>query len=188
MDALSEAIARLLRRQEVTDRRLADIEQALGIARAPAPQPAPPPPPRVEVRPPAPVEAPPEILAAPPAPPQPESTRLETKVGLAWVNRIGAVTFALFVAFFFKYAVDSAWIGPSIRVALGVVAGLAALGIGDRTWRGGQKTYAQGLSGLGIAILYLSFYSTFGFSHLVEPLFAFVLMAMTTAMSPASAL
>src|SRR5258708_7849587 len=168
MDALSEAIARLLRRQEVTDRRLADIEQALGIARAPAPQAAPPPPPRVEVPPPAPVEAPPEILAAPPAGYQP-APPLETKVGLAWVNRIGAVTFALFVAFFFKYAVDSAWIGPSIRVALGVIAGLAALGIGDRTWRGGQRTYAQGLSGLGIAILYLSFYSTFGFYHLIEP-------------------
>ena len=38
MDALSEALARLVRRQEMNDRRLADIEKALNITRAPEPQ------------------------------------------------------------------------------------------------------------------------------------------------------
>jgi len=187
MDALSEAIARLLRRQDVTDRRLADIEKALGIARAPVPQPEPPPPPRVEVPPPAPVEAQPEVVAVPAAAGY-QPAPLETKVGLAWINRIAALTLTLCVAFFFKYAVDNAWIGPGGRVALGVFAGLVALGIGDRTWNSGQKTYAQGLSGLGLAVLYLSFYSTFGFYHLLEPGYAFILMAMTTAMAGALAL
>src|SRR6266446_4994423 len=89
MDALSEAIARLLRRQDVTDRRLEDIEKALGIERqAGRPVPPPPPPQPVEV-------PPPEFLAAPPPLPQPETTGLETKVGLAWINRIAAVTLAL---------------------------------------------------------------------------------------------
>ena len=180
MEALSEAIVRLLRRQEETDRRLAGIEKALGVEHQPAPTP-PPPPPRVELPPPAPAELP------PPAP-QPEPPRLETKVGLAWVNRIGAVTLALGVAFAFKYAVDNEWIGPAGRVALGVLAGLAALAAADRTWRGGQKTYAQGIAGLGLAILYLSFYASFGFYHLVEPAFAFLLMAMTTAMAVVFAL
>ena len=42
MDALSEAILRLLRRQEDTDRRLGEIEKALGLSRpAPVAQPAP---------------------------------------------------------------------------------------------------------------------------------------------------
>src|SRR4051812_44388490 len=109
MDALSEAILRLLRRQEATEQRLADIEKALGIARAPVPQPEPTPPP---------IQEPPEI--SDPLPPQPETTRLETKVGLAWINRIGVVTSVLFVAFAFKYAVDNAWIEPGVRVLLGV--------------------------------------------------------------------
>ena len=78
MDALSEAIARLLRRLETTERRLAEIESALGIARAATPPPesvrAPETPrPPIEVPPPTPVEAVP-----PPLPPQPETTRLET--------------------------------------------------------------------------------------------------------------
>ena len=173
MDALSGALARLVRRQDETDRRLEEIEKALGIARAPAPQPSPPAP-----------------LSEEPAPlPLPvEKPGFETKVGLAWVNRIGVVTFALFVAFAFKYAVDSGWIGAQGRVILGVLAGLATLAVADRVWRGGQKTYANGISGLGIAILYLSFYSSFGFYHLIEPAFAFVLMALTTAMAGAFAL
>src|SRR5262249_30753595 len=78
--------------------------------------------------------------------------------------------------------------GPGGRVAMGVFAGLAALGGADRMWRGGQKTYAQGISGLGVAILYLSFYASFGFYHLVEPGFAFVLMVLTTAMAGVFAL
>ena len=205
MDALSEALARMVRRQEITDRRLADIERALNIARVQEPQPAPPPPPTELPSPPPIVEPPPpsEVppLEEPPplpggaggspaeGPPQQASAPgLETQLGLNWINRIAAVTLALFVAFVFKYAVDSAWIGPAGRVGLGVLAGLAVLGIADRTWSRDQKTYAQGISGLGIAILYLSFYSSFGFYHLIEPGFAFVLMAVTTAMAGALAL
>lgn len=175
MDALSEAILRLLRRQEETDRRLAAIETTLGVG-SPAPA----------------VSAEPAPLAPPPSEaqplPRPEKPQLETKLGLAWVNRIGAVTLALFVAFSFKYAVDNAWIGPAGRVALGALAGLSAMAVADRTWRGGQKVYAQGISGLGIAILYLSFYASFGFYRLIDPGFAFVLMAVATAMAAAAAL
>src|SRR5438045_2056950 len=188
MDALSSALARLVRRHDVTDRRLEEIEKALGIARAPAPAP-PPPPPRVEI-PTRPSEEP-ALAAPPPAAPPPlpvDKPGFETKVGLAWVNRIGVVTFAFFVAFAFKYAVDNNWVGPSLRVTLGVVAGLATIAAADRVWRSGQTTYANGISGLGIAILYLSFYSSFGFYHLIEPAFAFVLMALTTAMAGALAL
>jgi hypothetical protein len=196
MDALSGALARLVRRQDETDRRLTEIEKALGIARAPEPQPAPaptppptpppplPPSPSLETPPPLPVEPPP--LTPPPLPV--EKPGFETNVGLAWVNRIGVVTFALFVAFGFKYAVDNDWVGPTLRVALGVIAGLVTLVVADRVWHGGQKTYANGISGLGIAILYLSFYASFGFYHLIEPAFAFLLMALATAMAGALAL
>src|SRR6266540_6896282 len=151
MDALSEALARMVRRQEITDRRLADIERALNIARAQEPQPAPPPPP-TELPPLPPIQEPPPpnelpSLEEPPLlpggagdspaqgpPPQAEGRGLETQLGLNWINRIAAVTLALFVAFVFKYAVDSAWIGPAGRVGLGGLAGLAVLGIADRTW------------------------------------------------------
>jgi len=206
MDALSDAIVRLLRRQDETDRRLARIEGALGVGAAP-PQPSEPEqaPPPVEIAaepgqtgPPAldqatlvpatpALETPPPL--PPPRPPEPDQPReFETQVGLTWISRIGAVTLVFAVAFIFKYAVDNQWIGETGRVVLGILAGLACVGIGDRIWRAGHKIYAQAIFGLGIAILYLSFYASFAFYHLLPQSVPFVLMTLTTALSGALAL
>src|SRR5580704_5558121 len=83
---------------------------------------------------------------------QPE---LETQVGLNWINRVAVVTLIFAAAFFFRYAVDAGWIGPATRVALGVMAAIVSLFFGDRMWRRGHAIFAQGLMGLGIALLSL---------------------------------
>lgn len=119
---------------------------------------------------------------------QPNGENLETQVGLTWINRIGAITLILGVAFFFKYAIDNEWIGESGRVILGLLFGFAALFGGDRLWNRDQKTFAHGLTGLGISILYLSFYAAFGFYRLIPREAAFVLMVVTTAASGALSL
>src|SRR6516165_8325131 len=111
MDALSEAIVRLLRKHETLDQRLARVEAALNL------QPViPETPPRSvpETRatidaaamtpslPEAPREVPPPTT--PPLLPVPQAPRaLETNIGLTLVNRIGVVTLVLGVAFFFKW-------------------------------------------------------------------------------------
>jgi uncharacterized membrane protein len=109
---------------------------------------------------------------------------LESNIGLTWINRIAAVTLILAAAFFFKYAVDNQWIGETGRIVLGVIAGFAALGCGEFAWRRDHKVYAQGVTALGVSILYLSFYAAFAFYHLpsVPQSVAFVLMALTCAM------
>jgi uncharacterized membrane protein len=206
MDALTEAIVSVRRRMDSIDRRLARMEAARGIAAEPQqveppplPPPLPPPPIEQAPEPAAPIE--PRPLFPPPVEPvpeaeaetaaEPESTRaLETRVGLTWINRIGVVTSVLAVAFFFKYAVDSHWIGEAGRVMLGVAAGLAMLAFGERTWRQGHRIYAQGITATGIAILYLSFWAAFQLYHLeqVPQSFAFLLMMMTTALAGALAI
>jgi uncharacterized membrane protein len=202
MDALSEAIVRLLERHERTERRIARIETALGIGDAALPverarQHEPVPPvvatetPAEEPPPPAPPPAASIGPAAPSQPPSPVSDRpreFETQVGLTWISRIGAVTLIFCVAFIFKYAIDNQWIGETGRIVLGVLAGLACVVTGDSIWRRGQQTYAQAISGLGIAILYLSFYASFAFYHLLQQSMPFALMALTTALSGALAL
>ncbi len=120
--------------------------------------------------------------------PEPGKPKLETKVGLTIVNRIGVVTLVLGVAFFFKWAVDNNWIGPGGRVILGVLAGFAALGAADFLWRKGQQVFAQGVTGTGIAILYLSFYAAFDFYHLIPQGFVFLLMFAVTGMAIALSL
>lgn len=111
-----------------------------------------------------------------------ERPAIETKVGLTIVNRIGVITLVLGVAFFFKWAVDSNWIGPVGRVFLGLVAGFAALGGADYLWRKAQETFAQGVTGAGLAILYLSGYAAFGFYHLIPQFAAFAFLLSATAL------
>jgi len=196
MDALSEAIVRLLQRHERTERRIARIETALGIGEtAPsveqARQSEPAPPPVAAETPAEPTPPPTPQPAVPMQPPAPVSDRpreFETQVGLTWISRIGAVTLIFCVAFIFKYAIDNQWIGETGRIILGILAGLACIGAGDYIWQRGQQTYAQAISGLGIAILYLSFYASFAFYHLLPQSVPFALMTLTTALSGALAL
>ena len=183
MDALSGAIARLLRRLDEDERRLGRIERQLGIA-----PPETPPQPAAEPSLPQPAEAPPgKQPAVAPAPlPTPEPGRprvFETRMGLTLINRVAVVTCILAAVFFFNYAVDNDWIGETGRVVLGVLAGFLTLGVAERVWRGGQKIYSQGLCGLGAAVLYVSFYTAFGFYDLLPQSFVFILMVLTTAMT-----
>jgi uncharacterized membrane protein len=135
---------------------------------------------------------PPPPSALPPSfsgpPPLPASGTLESKIGLRWVNLIAVITLILGAGFFFKYAVDNNWIGPSARVVLGIVAAAAALITGDRLWHREQKIFAQGLTGLGLALLFLSFWATFGLYHLLPQSGAFALMVLATAASAVFAL
>ncbi len=195
VDAIANSLAQLWRRQDEFAQRLARIEAAV-LPQTPAPPPAaepqPSPPPHTEgekvltetlpVVEPVPGR---EKSATAPAPTKP---KLETKVGLTIVNRIGVVTLVLGVAFFFKWAVDNNWIGPGGRVILGVLAGFAALGAADFLWRKGQQVFAQGVTGTGVAVLYLAFYAAFGFYHLIPQGFAFLLMFSVTGMAIALSL
>ena len=193
MDALSEAIVRLLNRQREVDERLARIESALNLPPLESPKPALPPAPPT----PPPSPAPKIELAAsapvPTAPAVPEVSApakpvLETNIGLTLVNRVGVVTLVLGVGFFFKWAVENQWIGPAGRVLLASIAGLVAIVAADWLWRKGQQVFAQGMTAVGIGILYLAVYAAFGFYHLVPQAPAFVLLTFTTILAVALAL
>jgi hypothetical protein len=204
MDVLSEAIARLLREQEQFNKRLIRMEATLSLqpiqpeARlAPPPPPVEATPPPIQVATPPVQEAPPfvysEPIPEPPAPPPlPETTAqprtLETNVGLAWLNRGGAVTLVIGIAFLFKYAVDNDYIGPAGRVMLGVLAGLVAIAIADFLWNKGQRIFAQGITATGLGILYLSIYAAYGYYHLIPQTFAFIFLVATTLLAAALAL
>ncbi|MDQ6708617.1 MAG: DUF2339 domain-containing protein, partial [Acidobacteriota bacterium] len=167
IEALAQAIARLETQHEETNRRLTRMEEALGGRIAPPPVPEPP---------------------KRNAPATRRRPRLETQVGLTWINRVGAITLVLGAGFFFKHAIDSHWIGEMERILLGIVAGCGGIGAADLLWRRDQKIFAQGISGTGIAILYLSFYAAYAFYHIVPFSPAFLLMALTTALAAALAL
>ncbi len=196
LDELTATVAALTRRQYEAERRISQLEAITAQLRptvlSPVVQAAAP------VEPIAPPVEPPIVaetaepigptpIGPPPLPIQREPV-LETKLGLTLLNRIGVITLVVGVGFFFKWAVDSNLIGPVGRVILGVLAGFAALGVADWLWRKGQEIFAQGVTGAGVAILYLSFYAAYDFYHLIPQALAFVLMFVATGMTVALAL
>ncbi len=172
IEALAQAVASLQKQQEETNLRLSRIEEALGDR---------------AVSPPGAAESPKTVpLKATPAAPR-RGPAFETQMGLTWINRVGAITLVLGVGFFFKYAIDNQWIGATGRVLLGTLAGCAAIGAAEWLWRSDQKTFAQGISGIGIAILYLSFYVAYAFYGLIPLPPAFLFMTITTVLAAALA-
>ena len=100
---------------------------------------------------------------------------------MRWMIWVGAVILVLGIGFFLKYAVENAWIGPTGRVALGVLAGLAMLGAGDAARRRDYRFLSQGLTGGGVAALYLSIFAAANFYQLIPREASFLLMIGVTA-------
>lgn len=105
----------------------------------------------------------------------------ETLIGGKLLNRVGAFALVIGVGFFLKYAFDNDWLNETARVVLGGAAGLLLIAGGHRFHRRGMSVFAQGVTGAGVGILYLSIYAAYDFYHLVPQPVAFLLMALVTA-------
>jgi len=123
---------------------------------------------------------------APPPPPPPRN--LENVIGSQWLNRIGIVALLIGVATFFKLAVDNNWIGPTGRVAIGMLAGIALVFWSTRLHARGYKYFAYSLTSVGIGIMYLSLWAAFQRYNLLPASAAFVAMIMVTASAAALAI
>jgi len=135
---------------------------------APAAAPAPPPPP---------AGPPPSRPAAPAGPAR--SFDLEAIIGANWLAKLGVIAIAVAAAFFLKYAIDSGWIGPTARVAIGLATAAVLLGAGQ--WllaKPKYRTYAQALASGGVVILFLSIYAAYEFYGLIPFGVAFGVLAV----------
>lgn len=107
---------------------------------------------------------------------------LESRIGGSWFNRIGIIAISIGVAFFLKYAFENEWIGPAGRVMIGIVIGVGFLIVAERL-RARYASYAHGLSGGGIFILYLSVFAAAVYYELISRPAAFTFMAVVTAVA-----
>lgn len=127
---------------------------------------------------------------APPPKGEPAEVRereWEQILGGHWLARIGVIALVIGVGFFLKFAFDNNWIGPTGRVILGIVAGLAMLG-GGYYWQKRYPILAQAISGGGIAILYLSIFAAFAMYDLINFYVAFAFLLLVSVASAALAL
>ena len=137
--------------------------------------PKPPPPPPV-VEPPQPPPPPVRVLPKP-AP----AFRLEDFVGVKLFAWIGALLAFLGVIFFVKYSLDKNLVSPPVRVAIGGLVGLTALGVGLKLDRARYRFLIQALCSAGILIFYGTLFAAHGRYQLIPQTVAFLLMALVTA-------
>lgn len=106
---------------------------------------------------------------------------LEALIGGRWLNRIGILTLLIAAGFFLRYAFENEWIGPTGRVLIGLVGGLALAGYGEWLAKRGMRYFAEGMTALGAGVVYLSGYAAWDFYELVPQPAAFGFLALVTA-------
>ncbi len=72
------------------------------------------------------------------------------------LNKLGALSLIVGAGIVFKYAVDNGWIGPTGRVALGLVTGAVLLAAGELYARRGWHRFASGLVSGGNGLLFVA--------------------------------
>ncbi len=131
------------------------------------------------------VPAPSQAYAASPFP-QPAKKQvksgrsLEELIGGTGLMIVGVIAMTFAVGFFLKLAFDRGYITPTYQVLIGAAIGIAFLAMGERL-RKKYATYAYGLTGGGILILYLSIYAAFKVYPLINQATAMLFMCIVTA-------
>ncbi|KAA0591589.1 DUF2339 domain-containing protein [Azospirillum oryzae] len=130
--------------------------------------------------------APPPPQPAAPAPIRTGWRELEESLASRWLIWLGGGTMALAAAFFIKLSVDHGWLGPSVRVALGLLAGFGLMVGGEwlrrrpmqRAVAALQPDYVPpALTAAGLFTAFISVYGGFALFGLFAPLVAFALLA-----------
>ena len=140
-------------------------------------EPVPPPPPRVSPL--FPTSPAPHTKAVPPPPAR--EIDLESRIGSHWLNRIGISAVLIGVSYFLKFAFDNNWIGPTGRVSIGLLAGIAAIVWSETFRKRGYKMFSYSLKSVGVGVLYLSLWAAFQVYGLIPSAVAFLAMVIVTA-------
>jgi hypothetical protein len=90
-----------------------------------------------------------------------KQNQIEMKIGLGWINKLGILLLILAVGAAFRYSYSN-WFTGYMKGSAFFLLGLLMLGGGEWLYRKGKGTFALGLLGGGISVLYGSiFYSYF---------------------------
>ncbi len=113
---------------------------------------------------------------------------LETLIAGRWFNRIGIVALLFAVSYFLKLAFDNNWIGPSGRVAIGILLGALMLPWSQWLLGRGYAYFSEGIAALGEATLYVSVWAGCQYYSLYSRDVGFISMIVITAVMAAFAL
>jgi uncharacterized membrane protein len=184
-EQLEQEIRRLSLRLEVLTGRMAAAGEPGAPVVPAAPEPASPPKPEAIVEP---------VMAAPRTAPPPtpraapvDSKSIEETLTSRWLVWVGALAIALAGTFLVRYAIENGLLGPTARVVLGFLLGMALVVAGE--WlrrRPLERAIAAirtnhvppALTASGLFIAFASIYAAHSLYHLLIPLVAFAGLAL----------
>lgn len=120
-------------------------------------------------------------VPTPPRDPDEQRWNVESVIGSRVLLGAGLVSLLAGTVFFVKLSNDNQWIPPQVRILCGLIAGLALM-LGG-AWRLAKERtlIAEGVTGLGASVIYLSLWGAFGPFHLIDYRVAFAAMVAVSA-------
>jgi hypothetical protein len=118
----------------------------------------------------------------PPQPPeQGDGVDWERWLGVRGAAVLAGILLALAGVYFVRYSIEAGWLSPTVRVALGLLAGLAALVGSEVLRRRDYEDASNGLAGGGVVVLYAAVWAARSLYGLIPMALAFALMVLITA-------
>jgi len=148
-----------------------------------APSRTPPPTLTAPIRPP----LPPAPPLSPPKPSQPPGTRpgfdWERLIGVKLFSWISGIALTIAAIFFLRYSIEAGWLQPQVRMAIGILVGIALLLICELKAARNYPITANALDASAIAILFATFFAAHALWKLIGTLPSFVLLVIVTALA-----
>ncbi|HET9226750.1 MAG TPA: DUF2339 domain-containing protein [Thermoanaerobaculia bacterium] len=144
----------------------------------PPPVPAPPQPPAPE----------PALPPSPIPPPPKPAFDWENLVGVRLFSWMAAIMLAIAAIFFLRYSLEQGWLGPAVRMAIGILTGAGLLVACELKAARRYPVTANALDAAGIAILFSTIFASHALWGLLSVTPAFLLMALVAAVAVALAI
>ncbi len=105
---------------------------------------------------------------------------LETEfyVGQRLLAALTILSLVLAAVFFLRHAFRLAWLVPQVRVAIGLLGGAAAWGLGYRSVRQGAERWGSLLLVFAALLLYTSTYAAQAYYNLIDPIFGSLMLVV----------
>lgn len=112
---------------------------------------------------------------------------LESRIGAQLLNRVGILAVLIGMAWFLKLAFDRNWIGPGVRILIGLACAAGLVAWSERFRRKGFPAFSYSLKALGTGVAYLSLWASFSVFHLAPAWLVFLAMTVVTVVNAALA-
>ena len=115
--------------------------------------------------------------AKPPKPP----FDWENLVGVKLFSWIAGIALVIAAVSFLRYSIDHGWLSPPVRMAIGLLAGVALLVVCELKAARRYPVTANALDGAGVAVLFATFFSAHVLWQLMPVVPTFMAMALVAA-------